>query len=116
IVSAYGVRGWIKVQPHSPEAEALLHCKDWWLKAPAPQIRGAGAFVPARKAPVRSARRHGSTVVAQLEGISDRTEAETLKAHTVWVSRAQFPSEDEDEVYWVDLIGCRLYGQSESES
>src|SRR5690606_40659986 len=27
-----------------------------------------------------------------------------------WVSRAAFPVADEDEYYWVDLIGCLLYG------
>lgn len=113
VVSAYGVRGWVKIQPHSSQAEVLLQCKQWWLKAPASRIGGAGALAPARKLPVLSSRRHGSTVVAQLDGILDRTVAETLKGHTIWVPRGEFPAANEDEVYWADLIGCRLYGQSE---
>lgn len=113
IVSAYGVRGWIKIQPHSAQAEVLLQCKDWWIKAPAPRTGGAGAFAPVRKASVRSARPHSSTVVAQLDSIPDRTAAEALKGHTIWVSRSQFPAENDDEFYWADLIGCRLYGQAD---
>lgn len=110
IVSAYGVRGWIKIQPHSSQAEVLLQTSDWWLKAPVPQIGGAGAFAPPRKAKVLASRPHSATVVASLDLAPDRNAAEALKGHTIWVSRAQFPPEDPDEYYWVDLIGCVLYG------
>jgi 16S rRNA processing protein RimM len=34
-----------------------------------------------------------------------------MKGHTVWVPRSDFPSADDDEYYWIDLIGCRLYGE-----
>ncbi|WP_017524635.1 ribosome maturation factor RimM [Pusillimonas noertemannii] len=115
IVSAYGVQGWVKIQPHSSQAEVLLQSKDWWLKAPVPLAGGAGAFAPARPAGVQAARAHGSTVVARLGVAPDRNAAEALKGHTVWVSRSEFPPEQEDEYYWVDLIGCLLYGQKEGE-
>lgn len=113
IVSAYGVQGWVKIQPHSSRAEVLLQCKDWWLKAPVPLAGGAGAFALPRRAEVAAARPQGSTVVARIDAAPDRNAAEALKGHTVWVSRSLFPSEDDDEYYWVDLIGCRLYGQAQ---
>lgn len=113
VVSAYGVQGWVKVQPHSSQAEVLLQSKDWWLKAPVPPLGGAGAF--ARRAGVQAARPQGSTVVARLDLAPDRNAAEALKGHTVWVPRSLFPPEDEGEYYWVDLIGCRLYGQKDGE-
>src|SRR5690606_33570992 len=113
IVSAYGVQGWVKIQPHSSRAEVLLQSKDWWLKAPVPLTGGAGAFAPPRPAKVMAARPQGLTVVARLDAAPDRNAAEALKGHTVWVSRALFPSEDDDEYYWVDLIGCQLFGEAD---
>lgn len=117
VVSAYGVRGWVKVQPYSADAEALLTIKNWWLRAPVPPNK-AGDLVtaPAQLFTVTKSRPHSATVVAQFQGFDDRDFAEKLKAHTVWVSRSEFPSVDEDEHYWVDLIGCLLYGDHNGQS
>lgn len=111
IASAYGVQGWVKVYPHSSQAEVLLQSDHWWLKAPVAPAGGAGAFAPARQAKVLASRPHGSTVVARLDIAPDRNAAEALKGHSIWVSREFFPPEEDDEYYWVDLIGCMLYGQ-----
>lgn len=117
VLSAYGVRGWIKVHPHSADAEALLTVKKWWLRAPVPPNKaGDLATAPAQLYTVVKSRPHSSTVVAQFQGFDDRTPAEKLKAYTVWVSRAEFPSVDDDEHYWVDLIGCLLYGDHNGQS
>lgn len=117
VVSAYGVRGWVKVQPYSADAEALLSVKKWWLRAPVPPNKaGDLATAPAQLFTVVKSRPHSATVVAQFQGFDDRDLAEKLKAHTVWISRAEFPSVDEDEYYWVDLIGCLLYGDHNGQS
>lgn len=113
-MSAYGVRGWVKVQPHSSK-EGLLAAKTWWLKAPArPGLAGASSLV--LPAPVTQSRPQGSTVVAQLAVVADRDQAEAMKGHTVWVPRSDFPPADSDEFYWVDLIGCRLYGDHDGQA
>lgn len=117
VVSAYGVRGWVKVQPYSADAEALLSVKKWWLRAPVPPNKaGDLATAPAQLYTVVKSRPHSATVVAQFQGFDDRDLAEKLKAHTVWVSRSEFPSVDKDEYYWVDLIGCLLYGDHNGQS
>lgn len=117
VLSAYGVRGWIKVQPYSADAEVLLTVNKWWLRAPVPPNKaGDLATAPAQFYSVVKSRPHSATVVAQFQGFDDRDPAEKLKAHTVWVSRADFPSVDEDEHYWVDLIGCLLYGDHNGQS
>lgn len=115
VVSAYGVRGWLKVQPHASGGQALLACKTWWLRAPVPPSATGDAAPPARPIGVMASRPQGSTVVAQLETVSDRDVAESLKGHTVWVPRSDFPPSEEDEYYWVDLIGCRLYGERDGQ-
>nr|WP_224078014.1 ribosome maturation factor RimM [Cupriavidus laharis] len=107
--AAYGIRGWIKVQPHADDASALLHARRWWLLAP-PQA-GLVATAEASRAQavcvkVAQSREHSGTVVAQATGVSDRNLAEALRGRRVWIRRADFPAPDENEFYWVDLIGC----------
>ncbi|HLT98604.1 MAG TPA: ribosome maturation factor RimM [Burkholderiaceae bacterium] len=112
VSGAYGVRGWIKIQPHAAGSAALLKSRTWWLRrslAPA-QTGELPAPWPVK---VGKSRTQGSTIVGSLEGVSDRTDAEKLRGCTVWVSRSQFPAVEDDEYYWVDLIGCTLFGEHE---
>lgn len=109
IVSAYGVKGWVKIQPHSSGGNTLLEVNDWWLRAPVPPV-GTGVLPPAQAIRVITSRPQGSTIVAQLEHVTDRDVAHNLKNHTIWIPRGSFPTPQEDEYYWVDLIGCQLYG------
>lgn len=115
IVSAYGVRGWVKIQPHSMQTKALLSSKTWWLKTPRPESQ-AGVFASASPRQIQTAKQHGATIVAQFEGLDNRELAHALKGYTVWVSRSVFPKADEDEFYWVDLIGCRFFGERDGQS
>lgn len=117
VLSAYGLRGWIKVQPYSADADVLLTAKNWWLRAPMPPKKaGSLDTAPAQSYTVIKSRPHSATVIAQFQGFDNRDPAEKLKAHTVWVSRADFPAESEDEHYWVDLIGCLLFSDHNSQS
>nr|WP_086004427.1 MULTISPECIES: ribosome maturation factor RimM [Cupriavidus] len=109
--AAYGIRGWIKVEPHANDASALLHARRWWLLTP-PQA-GLVATAEASRAQavcvrVAQSREHSGTVVAQATGVSDRNLAEALKGRRVWIRRADFPAPEENEFYWVDLIGCAV--------
>lgn len=128
VVSAYGVKGWIKIQPHSSQAEVLLAARTWWLApravSPTPRASGpsgsapsAGFAAPAapRAVKVLAARPQGSTVVASLEGMADREQAEAMRGQGVYVSRSDFPPLEPGEYYWVDLIGCLVYGEDGAE-
>src|SRR5699024_9755121 len=115
VAGAYGVQGWVHIHSHSADSNTLLRVRDWWIKAPASKM-GVGAsscpssaYSPVR---VRACRVHGAQLVARFDGVSDRTLAEQLKGTTVWVSRAAFPQLQHDEYYWVDLVGCLLYGEA----
>lgn len=123
VVDAWGVKGGIKVQPFSSDPQALFCTKKWFLR-PAEAASGAvtrpGAAKPAaastphaaparlsapRFLQVKSAREQGDIVVATAEGLDDRNAAEALKGSRVFVSRSAFPTPDEGEFYWIDLIG-----------
>jgi 16S rRNA processing protein RimM len=131
IISAYGIRGWVKVQPHSAQAEVLRSAPIWWLCSPAPPAHlgakaAVGASTPTSASAawhpmmqphaVKQVRPQGATVVADLEGVGDRDVAESMRGYTVHISRKDFPAAKGDEYYWVDLVGCMVYGQVDVES
>jgi len=116
VAAAYGIRGWIKVEPHADDASALLHARRWWLlPAPAPGVvtpsvaPATGVEVVGIK--IAQSREHSGTVVAQATGVSERNVAEALKGRRVWIRRVDFPTPEEDEFYWVDLIGCTVLNE-----
>jgi len=101
VTGAYGIQGWVRIRPYSADADALLHAKTWWLEAsqPRPELRDVE---------VLQAKSHGGDTVARLMGVADRNAAEALKGTAVHVSRRYFPALDNDEYYWVDLIGLEV--------
>ena len=109
VLAAYGVKGWVKIQPYSTDAAALLAARQWWLKAPVPPGK-SGALVRPQLTRVVSAKRHSGSVVAQLAIIPNRDRAEAFKGYSIWAPRASFPKPDPDEFYWVDLVGCSVMG------
>jgi 16S rRNA processing protein RimM len=110
IVDAWGVKGWIKVQPFAADPQALLSSRRWFLKPPELPVasRRPGAASLPSLLKIRAARRHGDAVVAQAQDIDDRSAAEALKGTRIFVSRASFPTADPDEYYWIDLIGLAV--------
>ncbi len=115
VVSAFGVRGWVKIKPHSSQPDVLLQARRWWLSPPTPPA-AVSRPVSWRGLDVISSRVHSDHLIAQLKGLDGRDAAEALKGHSVWVSRTEFPAADQEEYYWVDLIGCELYGVHEDQS
>lgn len=106
---AWGIKGWVRIQPHSADTEALFASKDWYLQPPEPRFaRGFSAFAGAVAVQVAEIKVHADGVVARLEGMDDRNAAEALKGVRISLPRSAFPATPEGEYYWVDLIGLRV--------
>ncbi len=97
VTGAYGIKGWVRIRPYSQDADALLGARTWWLNKP-----------EMRDVQVMQSRLHVDEVVAQLMGVADRNAAEGLKGATVQIRRSHFPALDNNEFYWVDLVGLRV--------
>ena len=96
VVDAYGVRGWVKIQPYNaPQESVLRSCRRWWLPD--------GSSVR-----VERARVHAATIVAKPADAQDRDDALALRGLELRVDRAEFPAAAADEYYWVDLVGCSV--------
>jgi 16S rRNA processing protein RimM len=111
IVDAWGLKGWLKVQPFASDPQALFSSRRWYLK-PSDKVGvvrpvfAPGTFPSLLK--ITQAKDHGELVVAQAQEVPDRTAAEALRGARVFVSRASFPTAAIDEFYWIDLIGLSV--------
>lgn len=98
ILDAWGIKGGLKVQAYSVDADALFSAKHWYLKSTGPK--------PSQlQLAVRSVREQGEGIVAMAEGVDDRNAAEALRGHEIYIPRSAFPRTPDGEYYWVDLIG-----------
>jgi 16S rRNA processing protein RimM len=100
VAGSYGVRGWLRVRPHSEAPETLLGFATWWLK-------------PARGGEWREftrldGRMHSGTLLAALDGVETREAALLVKGFVVGVPRTALPVAGNDEVYWDDLTGLAV--------
>jgi len=123
IIDAWGVKGWIRIQPFAADPQALFSTRRWFLQPPE---AGAGPKRPPSAAAaalptlptllkISQVKHHSDGVIAKPAEVEDRNGAEALRGARVFVSRASFPTADPDEYYWVDLIGLavvNLQGES----
>lgn len=112
VLDAWGVKGWIKVQPFSSDPQALFASRRWFVRAPEDGVPGrltsaaAGRFPDALE--IIEVRHHGDVVVAWPRGSADRSAAESLRGARLFVARSSFPAAGKDEYYWIDLIGLEV--------
>ena len=106
ILDAWGVKGWLKVLPHSTHPEALFAAKSWFLQAADAKFRpGFSAFSGTVALGIDEAKTHSDSVVVKVSGLDDRSAAEALRGARIFLPRSSFPAASKDEFYWVDLIG-----------
>ncbi len=114
MLDAWGIKGWIRVQPYAKDPQALFSSRRWFLRPaenlPGRPVRDAGPALPTLLR-IAEAREHGDDVVAAVRDISDRTGAEALRGARIFVPRSSFPTAGSDEFYWVDLIGAQVFNR-----
>ena len=98
VAGAFGIRGWVKVQPFTQAVDGLLKYPSWWL----------GTDGSWRESRVEEASVHGRTVIAKLAVIEDRDAAAALRGREIGVPRSQLPESEAGEYYWADLIGLQV--------
>ncbi|MCY7316720.1 MAG: ribosome maturation factor RimM [Rubrivivax sp.] len=108
VLGAWGIKGGIKVKAFSADPQALFSTKRWYLQPPETLRPGIAAVPLPPLLRVVQAREHGDVVVATVQGLDDRSAAEALRGARVFVPRTSFPTPDDGEFYWVDLIGLTV--------
>ncbi|AGF49101.1 ribosome maturation factor RimM [Candidatus Kinetoplastidibacterium galati] len=113
IVSSYGVNGSLKIYPYSEDKSILLNIHDCWIfnnKSKSCAINDVNSGFIFHHYSIVSAKTHGRFIIARFSEDLSREDANALRGYTVCVSRSLFPAANDDEYYWIDLIGCMVHG------
>ena len=99
IVGVHGVQGWLKVFSYTRPLENIFQYDNWQL------TRASGEVICLR---VTGCKGQGKRLTVQLEGVSDRNQAESMVGLEISTRRAELPDLDQGEFYWRDLIGLTV--------
>ncbi len=98
IGTPFGVKGWVRVHTYSESLDSLSHYAEWRL----------GKEGQYQRYVLVDWQIQGGGLVASLEGVTDRTQAEFLRGLEVVVPRSELPALGPDEFYWSDLVGMSV--------
>ena len=96
----YGVRGWQVLHSFTEPVENLFSYAPWLLQSAQGQ-----QWVEVKDYEFRP---HKEAYVAQINGVHNREEAQSLTGALVGVLRDAIPEPEDDEFFWHDLIGCEV--------
>lgn len=104
VAAPHGVRGALKVQPLSDDAQALLDFRQWWLRP-----REGDAW---RAYEVVWSRMHSGAIVAELRDIVTRDQAGGLRGASIGVPHDDLPALADGEHYEADLVGLAVVNRA----
>ena len=104
IVGCHGIRGEVKLHPHSPEAEWMDVLERVTLRIPG---KTPGS-VEEKRLDIDDARRHAPHVLVSFDGIETRNQAETLVGAEVYADSSDLEDPGEGEYWADDLIGLTV--------
>ena len=96
VSGVHGIQGWVKIYSLTDPREAIFEYQPWLLGESREEIR------------IAQGKKHGKHLVALLENLNDRDQAENLVNRPIAVYRDQFPELPDDEFYWTDLLGLTV--------
>jgi 16S rRNA processing protein RimM len=96
ISGVHGVTGWVRIHSLTEPREAVFEYQPWLLGESREEVR------------VQQGKKHGKHLIAMLEIVEGRDQAENLVNRVIAVYRDQFPELPEAEYYWTDLVGLSV--------
>jgi len=104
VVGVYGVKGWVKLRPRLEDTALLTSLPQLYLCGPA----GTKPFDKGGLQ-VEAVRHQGKGLIAKLANVDDRTAAEALNGFEIRIPANVFPSPDDGDFYWRDLMGLAVW-------
>ena len=109
IVKPQGIRGEVKVIPMTDDANRFIGLDEVYV--------GADAHIgPHDNLRVLSASVRGDFVYLTLNGIADRSAAESLRGKYIYVERSEAVPLTNGQAFICDIIGCKLVYEDGSEA
>ena len=97
----HGIKGMVVVQSFTDPIDNILHYKPWHR------------FINGKWTPLvlESINLSGKQFVVQIQGYTDRDQAAELTHATIGIPREMLPCLPQQEYYWHDLIGMRVFNR-----
>jgi 16S rRNA processing protein RimM len=103
ITKPHGIGGEVRVTPFTESPRVFTQYDRIYLRLPDGEPR---------LMMVRAARPHKNAVLLKLEDVENRDQAEEIIGADLLIQREWLPDPDEDEYYWIDLIGLRVFTEN----
>ncbi len=97
ILGAHGIKGQVKVFSNTSPRKNIVTYSPWIIEQ-----QGLKKTVDV------SGAAQGKNIVAMIEGICDRDQAQALSGAKIFIKRSQLPQLSEGEFYWSQLIGLQV--------
>lgn len=99
LVGVFGVKGWLKVKTNTQPAENIVSYQPWYLKT----AHGL------KKVEVDDYAFRPQGLVVHIKGYDDRDLSAALGKAAIEIDAHQLPELDNNEYYWHQLVGLRVY-------
>jgi 16S rRNA processing protein RimM len=98
------------VRPHGIKGEVILDLKNDLVELIRPGLQVMLVAPGGARSPleVEGARDHNGRLIVKFEGVGTRNDAEELRAHVVWLSRAQIGELPEGRYFVQDILGLSV--------
>jgi 16S rRNA processing protein RimM len=97
ILGAQGINGWVRVFSNTSPRENIVKYSPWVIE------QGENRITVEVEG-----RLQGKNVIARLDGVEDRNQAEALTGCQILIDPALLPRLQAGEYYWSDLIGLKV--------
>lgn len=98
----YGVKGWVKINSYTEPVNNILSYQPWYLEAPGK----ASSFTQIE---IIDNRLHGQQIVVLFANCTAPESASRYTNYKIYVDREKFFPLAEQEYYWTDLEGLKVY-------
>lgn len=100
ILSPHGIKGQVILKTYSGEGSSLLRGIFLSLKT----SKKDSIFLK-----ILDCTPYKNNFLVKFEGVDDRNSSEELVGAQVFIKRSDLPATEDNEYYWVDLIGCDVF-------
>lgn len=95
IGAPYGVKGWVKINSYTETPDGIFEYAPWFLSGD-------------KEYRVDQWRFHGKSMVAKIDGMESRDDAERIKNLDITILASQLPDLGDDGIYWRELTGMKV--------
>ena len=96
ISGIHGVSGWLKIYSLTEPREDIFEYQPWLVGDDLEAVH------------IAQGKKHGKHLIALLETVKDRDQAESLVNRQIAIYRDQLPELTDEKFYWTDLVGLAV--------